>query len=245
MEILSTPAVLEREHPPAGASQPMVWDRPPEAWSVEMQTALYMAKVAVRPWNVNHRPASITVFRGDEQTLLQLMQVLTRQQLPAMGTVRIQGKRLEEWCGDTLRRGMGVYYGLLRAGHTVLDSLWLQHPDLPDPERQRRTEQFCSQYDFPLGVALNAECQYLSGGAAARVNLLRVMLHAYSIVVFHEPDGLLDRAALQWLRQRLQDWKQHRTALPPDGHKYAPTVWILSRLPTPQWLEVADETVTL
>ena len=133
-----------------------------------------------------------------------LLRLLNRLDVPAAGTIRLHGERLDELDASVLRRRVAmVFQRPVALPGTVADNLREADPALTDADVARALERVSLDPDLAARDARD-----LSGGEAQRMCLARSLATHPEVVLFDEPTSSLDAdhaAAIEALARSLED----------------------------------------
>ncbi|MDR0499714.1 MAG: ABC-F family ATP-binding cassette domain-containing protein [Coriobacteriales bacterium] len=150
----------------------------------------------------------------------------------------VLAKTIEPDSGEATHRS-GLSIGLLSQADTLDDSLSVAQAVVGEtPEHiwaaKRRTRAILDA--LLADVSWNAIIGNLSGGQRRRVDLARLLIEDWDVLMLDEPTNHLDLSAIRWLAQHLQErWSQNDGALLVVTHDR----WFLDESCSQMW-EVHD-----
>lgn len=131
-----------------------------------------------------------------------ILNALAKLEAFSSGTVRVDGKDLEE---ITVLKYFRDYLGYLFQNYALIEEDTVQS-NLCLAQRYSRAELRDALVKFGLSASyLSRKIYSLSGGEAQRVALARLYLKAPQIIIADEPTGALDRSNTEVVVQALHD----------------------------------------
>jgi ABC-type multidrug transport system fused ATPase/permease subunit len=158
------------------------------------------------------RVAFVGLSGAGKSTLLNL---LTRFYTPTSGRILLDGKELDQYETDLLRRKIGL---VLQKNHifkgTIEENIRYGNikasfPEIVEAARQAYLHEQIEQ--LPKGY--EAEAHLLSGGQQQRIAIARLFLKDPPIIFLDEPTASLDAVATEQIKNSLDAIKEDRTTV--------------------------------
>jgi len=162
------------------------------------------------------QPNKITALVGlsgaGKSTLINLLDKFYE---PASGQIFLDGRNLEEYDTQYLRKNIGL---VLQRNHifngTVSENILYGNPDASFEEvvdAAKKAYIHDQIMELPKGYQSNANL--LSGGQQQRIAIARLFLKDPPIIFLDEPTASLDAIATEQIKQSLDDIKKDRTVI--------------------------------
>jgi len=165
-------------------------------------TRLYGELAAVDEVTVSIAPGELVALMGHngagKSTLLRMVAGLTR---PTSGEVRVDGLSVRTDLGARARLGLLAHESYLYPALTARENLALYATLFDLPDATDRVDAVLAEVG--LDWARDLPVEGFSRGMEQRAALARVLLHDPSVLLLDEPFAGLDRAAEQFLLQKL------------------------------------------
>lgn len=154
---------------------------------------------AIRGIDLVIKTKQVTVFDGPsgsgKSTLLSLIGCMSR---PTSGRIWLEGKEItslpERFLAGIRRKTFGFIFQKLNLirGITALENAML--PAYPTGENHHKIEKRCRDLfaRFDIGQKVHSRIEWLSGGEAQRVAIVRALVNDPSIIIADEPTAHLD-----------------------------------------------------
>jgi len=141
----------------------------------------------------------VTVLKGPsgsgKTTLLSIVGCMSR---PSAGRVKLHGREItslpERFLTDIRRKTFGFIFQQpnLIKGISVLENVMLPAYPLGEKRAQLRTKALHGLNELNLLSKANAKVEWLSGGEAQRVSIVRALINDPGIIIADEPTAHLD-----------------------------------------------------
>jgi len=141
----------------------------------------------------------VTVLKGPsgsgKTTLLSIVGCMSR---PSAGRVKLNGREItslpERFLTDIRRKTFGFIFQQpnLIKGISVLENVMLPAYPLGEKRTHLRTKALHGLNELNLSSKANAKVEWLSGGEAQRVSIVRALINDPGIIIADEPTAHLD-----------------------------------------------------
>ncbi|WP_024300182.1 ABC transporter ATP-binding protein [Methylomicrobium lacus] len=141
----------------------------------------------------------VTVLKGPsgsgKTTLLSIVGCMSR---PSAGRVKLNGREItslpERFLTDIRRKTFGFIFQQpnLIKGISVLENVMLPAYPLGEKRSQLRIKALHGLNELNLSSKANAKVEWLSGGEAQRVSIVRALINDPGIIIADEPTAHLD-----------------------------------------------------
>jgi len=141
----------------------------------------------------------VTVLKGPsgsgKTTLLSIVGCMSR---PSAGRVKLHGREItslpERFLTDIRRKTFGFIFQQpnLIKGISVLENVMLPAYPLGEKRAHLRTKALHGLNELNLSSKANAKVEWLSGGEAQRVSIVRALINDPGIIIADEPTAHLD-----------------------------------------------------
>ncbi len=149
--------------------------------------------------SLNIEDRKVTVLKGPsgsgKTTLLCIIGCMSR---PTAGRVRLDGREIsglpERFLTDIRRKGFGFIFQVpnLIRGMSVLENVMLPAYPLGEPHARLKERAIRGLNDFHVSTKATSKVEWLSGGEAQRVAIVRALINDPDVIIADEPTAHLD-----------------------------------------------------
>lgn len=180
-----------------------------------------------RPEMAVLKSLSMRINTGDKVALVghsgagksTIIQLLLRFYEVEKGSISINGKSINDWNLDELRRHIGmVPQEVLLFGGSIRENIAYARPDATEEEiidaaKKANAWQFISQFPEGLDTLVGERGVKLSGGQRQRVAIARAILKDPSLLILDEATSSLDAESEALVQEALDELMKGRTTI--------------------------------
>jgi len=212
--------ILEESEEKSGTSSAQEEIREIELSNVEF-------RYPTRPEMAVLKSLSMRIHTGDKVALVghsgagksTIIQLLLRFYEVEKGSISINGKSINDWNLDKLRRHIGmVPQEVLLFGGSIRENIAYARPEATEEEiidaaKKANAWQFISQFPEGLDTLVGERGVKLSGGQRQRVAIARAILKDPSLLILDEATSSLDAESEALVQEALDELMKGRTTI--------------------------------